>query len=77
MSNRCWTTPETVGHALDSQGSEQYYRPALQYSKQSLGRFLGASCGSVKIALINLSHTPLQSMSCPFPFDLRSSAFSL
>jgi len=49
VSNRRWATPETVGYALDSQGSEQYYRPALQYSKQSVGRFLGASCGSVKI----------------------------
>ena len=48
VPNRRWTTPETVGHALDSQGSEQYYRPALQYSEQSVGRFLGAPCGGLK-----------------------------
>ena len=49
MPDRRWAAPETVGYALDSQGSEQYYRPALQYSEQPLGRFLGASGGGVKI----------------------------
>jgi len=58
VPNRRWTTSETIGHALDSQGSEQHYRPPLQYHEQPVGRFLGASCGGVKIALINLSHTP-------------------
>ena len=57
MPNRRWAAPETVGYALDSQGSEQHYRPSLQHHEQPLGRFLGAPCGGVKIALINLSHT--------------------
>ena len=49
VPNRRWAAPETVGYALDSQGSEQHYRPALQYYEQPLGRFLGASCGGVKL----------------------------
>jgi hypothetical protein len=51
---------------LDSPGSEQYYRPALQYSKQSVGRFLGTAGGGMKIALINLSHTQIPPGVCHF-----------
>ena len=49
VPNRRWTASETVGHALDSQGSEQHHCPSLQHHEQPLGRFLGASCGGVKI----------------------------
>jgi hypothetical protein len=41
--------PHLASYALDSQGSEHYYRPAMQYSEQPLGRFLGASGGGVKV----------------------------
>jgi hypothetical protein len=55
---------ETLGNALDSQRSEQYIALRCNIYAQSVGRFLGASCGGVKIALINLWHT--QAVNIPF-----------
>ena len=57
MPNGYWATAETVRDALDSQGSEQYYRSALLYHEQSLGRFLGESGSGVNILPIKLSYT--------------------
>ena len=59
MPNRRWAASETVGDALDSQGSEQHYRPSLQHHEQSVGRLLGASDSGMKTVPTNLSHTQL------------------